>query len=439
MAGGLFQLMGECNMEEQLCLEEWLACLCLEQEACQVPPAFYRVCWHTFLESADQPTAATHAALRVLRVACRVKPEVVDRHVLERLLALLKKYLEVRPDFVIVREMTLILAQKHADQECEGLVRPFLMGFIYLLTERLEEPDSHWHMAAEQVVNTIFAVVRFPEKYSMMFLNQASARLMALQQGGPISESPLARCLFLVGHVALRLTGEIEAIEHRLRDCKQEKEESEMDQVVGGAEAEREKKIEHLHRLQEGLLRKPAFRKWLPLVRHLVQEVTEHSKGSSSELERAAALTMTKFMCISHEYCVEMMDPLFRMLASRGVDSCIKNNLVVSLGDLLHRFPNEVEPYNRQLYRNLLDECPKVRRCALMVITHLFLNDMIKLKSEFLNVALLFEDPEPDIQALAALFFKEVYKKDPKYILNTLPEALVRLSDLSPQSGLPIH
>ena len=34
------------------------------------------------------------------------------------------------------------------------------------------------------------------------------------------------------------------------------------------------------------------------------------------------------------------MEILFKILSNTGVDSCIKNNIVISLGDLLHRFPN---------------------------------------------------------------------------------------------------
>lgn len=228
-------------------------------------------------------------------------------------------------------------------------------------------------------------------------------------------------------------------MENRVRGQQRNEEESEMEQVVGGQEAQCEQKVERLHRIQENIINEGVFKKWLPLVRHVVEQLVEHSRGCSSELERASVLTMTKLMCVSQEYCRSMIPLLFSLLGNRAIDSCIKNNIVVSLGDLLHRFPNEVEPFNRQLYRNLLDPCPKVRRCTLMVITHLILNDMIKLRSEFINVAMLFEDKDPEMQSLASTFFREVNKKDPKYLVNILPEAIVRFSDLSGASGLPIR
>jgi condensin complex subunit 1 len=65
----------------------------------------------------------------------------------------------------------------------------------------------------------------------------------------------------------------------------------------------------------------------------------------------------------------------------------------------------------------------------MIVLTHLILNDMIKIKSEICNIALLFEDKSEELQNLAKLFFAEINKKDPKFIYNMLPEAISRLSD----------
>jgi condensin complex subunit 1 len=48
----------------------------------------------------------------------------------------------------------------------------------------------------------------------------------------------------------------------------------------------------------------------------------------------------------------------------------------------------------------------------MMVLTHLILNDMMKIKGEICDVALLLEDPEPKIQNLVKLFLHELNKKD---------------------------
>lgn len=64
-----------------------------------------------------------------------------------------------------------------------------------------------------------------------------------------------------------------------------------------------------------------------------------------------------------------------------------------------------------------------------MVITHLVLNDMLKLKQEVADLAPLFCDPDPQILNLIKLFFYELNKKNNKAMQNLLPEAIGRLSN----------
>jgi len=100
-------------------------------------------------------------------------------------------------------------------------------------------------------------------------------------------------------------------------------------------------------------------------------------------------------MCLSPSFCHEKFPLIVKLLNSGNLNSVNKNNLIISMGDLLHRFPNVIEPYNRYLYQHLHDRDPKVRKTTLTVITHLSLNDMIKVKSDLCDVALLFQDSDP--------------------------------------------
>ena len=65
----------------------------------------------------------------------------------------------------------------------------------------------------------------------------------------------------------------------------------------------------------------------------------------------------------------------------------------------------------------------------MMVLTHLILNDMMRIKGEICDVALLLEDPELKIQNLVKLFLHELNKKDQKLIYNLLLEAIGRMSE----------
>lgn len=59
-----------------------------------------------------------------------------------------------------------------------------------------------------------------------------------------------------------------------------------------------------------------------------------------------------------------------------------------------------------------------------MVLTHLILNGMIKVKGQLGEMAKCVEDPETRITDLAKLFFKELSGKD-NAIYNNLPDSTV--------------
>ena len=128
------------------------------------------------------------------------------------------------------------------------------------------------------------------------------------------------------------------------------------------------------------------------------------------------------------------MPNLTKILLNSKTSSTIKNNIILSFGDLLFRFPNVVEPYNLQLYQCLKDEDPRVRSAALNIISHLGKGDVIKMKNNLCEIGVLFKDEEPRIRASVKQFFHEVNKKDPKALFNVIPEALVRLSDLESEN-----
>lgn len=76
----------------------------------------------------------------------------------------------------------------------------------------------------------------------------------------------------------------------------------------------------------------------------------------------------------------------------------------------------------------------------MMVLTHLILNDMMKIRGEICEVALLLEDEDVKIQNIVKLFLHELHKKDSKIFYNLLPEAIGRMSRKNfTELGAPIH
>jgi condensin complex subunit 1 len=63
-----------------------------------------------------------------------------------------------------------------------------------------------------------------------------------------------------------------------------------------------------------------------------------------------------------------------------------------------------------------------------MVITHLVLNDMLKLKGEIVDICMLLEDPDERIRDQIKLFLHELNSKGANIIYNLFPKAVSRLS-----------
>ena len=63
-----------------------------------------------------------------------------------------------------------------------------------------------------------------------------------------------------------------------------------------------------------------------------------------------------------------------------------------------------------------------------MVITHLVLNDMLKIKGEIVDICMLLEDPDELIRSNVTLFLNELHSKGQSIIYNLFPNAITRLS-----------
>ena len=76
----------------------------------------------------------------------------------------------------------------------------------------------------------------------------------------------------------------------------------------------------------------------------------------------------------------------------------------------------------------LRDDSRQVRKNTLMVLTHLILNDMVKVKGQISELATCIVDDDVRISNLAKLFFLELAKKG-NAVYNILPDMVSRLSD----------
>uniref|UniRef100_A0A8C1EYY2 Condensin complex subunit 1 n=1 Tax=Cyprinus carpio carpio TaxID=630221 RepID=A0A8C1EYY2_CYPCA len=444
LVDNLSDLMIDASLGTVQCLEEIVSEFFSSESALQT--SVVQVLWERF--SGKRETKALHrrAAVLLLGMAREV--------VLSNLDTLCSVALgeKVAEDYLLARD-TLITIANITDHVRQSKGVPFRLPMDHHLF-RLVQSDPHWQTFMEQAVRLIYFLAESPDQLCSRLL-QRSAHLLLEQitEGGEpnqsqLQESGLAQVLSLCGAVAFwqvsHLERSVSAELRRRRGEKEEKEEKEkapankkdandscVEEELGlvGASAE-DTEVEFIRKICETeLLSGNMLSAFLPL---LVKVCSSPGKYSHSQLTTAACLALSQYMMISPAVCKDNIRLLFTVLEKSPLP-VVRANTIVALGDLTVRFPNILEPWTPNLYARLSDESASVRLTAIMVLTQLVLKDVMKVKGQVSEVAVLLLDPEPHIASLALNFFNELSAKD-NAIYNLLPDIISRLSD--PERGM---
>ncbi|KAF8888609.1 non-SMC mitotic condensation complex subunit 1-domain-containing protein [Infundibulicybe gibba] len=235
----------------------------------------------------------------------------------------------------------------------------------------------------------------------------------------------LSQLLFVVGHVAIKHIVFLELVEREWKRQKDEKQTDgeELDQVAGNAEDEIGERIAGVRETELLYGPESLLAIYGPMIVHVCG--SPH-KFKNRTLRAAATLSFSKFLCVSSQFCDQHHRLLFKILET-SKDANIRGNIVIALGDVAVSFSNIIDENSNELYKGLSDNDLVVKKNTLMVLTHLILNGMIKVKGQLGEMAKCLEDPEPRISDLAKLFFTELSTKE-NAIYNNLPDVISHLS-----------
>ncbi len=313
-------------------------------------------------------------------------------------------------------------------------------------------PDSVWYTVAEASLSALYSLHPKPEDLSVHMIKTLACQTFGGrdQDENPPPSYLASKTFFLVGEVSLRhlvlieksaqyvrrarLDAERKAAEASARPGSGTEEEEEEDMNaelgVGGVAADAE--LDNMKDMAEKQI--VQFNKGIiqPFARMIIN-TCRHPSFNTAEpvLKSSALLALTKLMVVDVKICEANLQLLFTLLQNRVVEPAIRSNLVIALGDLALRFPNSLEPWTEHVYRPLGDPDVNVRKTTMMVLTHLILNDMMKVKGHIAKMAACLEDEDERVSALASLFFHELAKKEYKGtspIYNLLPDMLSVLS-----------
>ncbi|OWK04025.1 NCAPD2 [Cervus elaphus hippelaphus] len=444
------------------CLEE-IICEFVQKE--ELSPAVTQVLWERATEKVPCSPLERCSSIMLLGMMARGKPEIVGSN----LETLVNTGLDEKlpPDYRLAQQVCHAIANISDRRKPSMGERhpPFRVPQEHRLFERLREmvtkgsvhPDPLWVPFKEAAVALIYQLAEGPEVICAQMLQDcAKQALEKLEEKSDPQEAPqetpvlptflLMNLLSLAGDVALQqlvhleqaVSGELcrrrvlrEEQEHKRKEPKEKNSNSEStleeEMGLGGAtaddtEAELIRGICELE-LLEGKQTLAAF---VPL---LLKVCNNPGLYSNPELSTAASLALGKFCMISATFCDSQLRLLFTMLEKSSLP-IVRSNLMIATGDLAIRFPNLVDPWTPHLYARLRDPSQHVRKTAALVMTHLILKDMVKVKGQVSEMAVLLIDPAPQIAALAKNFFNELSNKA-NAIYNLLPDIISRLQLLS--------
>ncbi|XP_063142430.1 condensin complex subunit 1 isoform X4 [Rattus norvegicus] len=453
------------------CLEE---ILCEFVQKDEIKPAVIQLLWERATEKVPCSPLERCSSVMLLGMMARGKPEIVGSN----LDTLVKVGLDEKfpQDYRLAQQVCLAIANI-SDRRKPSLGErhpPFRLPQEHKLFERLQEmvtkgfahPDPFWIPFKEVAVTLTYQLAEGPDVIcSQMLQGCAKQALEKLEKNTTEGDSKetapklptflLMNLLSLAGDVALQqlvhleqaVSGELgrrrvlrEEQEHRTKVPKEKTTSSEttMEEelgLVGATADDTEAELVRSICEKELLDGTQVLAAFVPL---LLKVCNNPGAYSNPELSAAASLALGKFCMISAPFCDSQLRLLFTMLEKSSLPT-VRSNLMVATGDLAIRFPNLVDPWTPHLYARLRDPAQQVRRTAGLVMTHLILKDMVKVKGQVSEMAVLLIDPVPQIAALAKNFFNELSHKG-NAIYNLLPDIISRLSD--PEGGVgeePFH
>ncbi|EJU02276.1 hypothetical protein DACRYDRAFT_94650 [Dacryopinax primogenitus] len=486
IAKNLIELTYSATLAELTSLEELLRTM---MDDGQIQMDIVQKLWDVYGTEREIPRQQRRGAIMILGMLAVAKREVVTERVETLLRIGLGSF--GKADLNLARFSCIALqrvsgsAKKVKGSLVDKTMRlPMDNAIFRKLEEAIEWPcaSAAWFGMAEQAINTIYLLGEQPDTlcqemvksltrkafaplpedrsprpqkevptqpgvpptpgFNLLDDNEVTATSIAMNTPGSTTSNDigdafaLSQLVFVVGHVAIKHIVYLELVERELKRRKDEaakdkkaktkgsaKEGEELEQVAGNAEDDIGDIVSGVR--ERELLYGPAS--LLALYGPMLKEICGTPRVYKNVyLRRAATIALSKFMCVSSLYCEDNLLLLFKIMETSR-DPTMRSNIVIALGDVAISFSNMIDENSNRLYDGLADQDLTVKKNTLMVLTHLILNGMIKVKGQLGEMAKCLEDEETRIADLAKLFFSELASKD-NAVYNNLPDVISHLS-----------
>eukprot|EP00466_Bigelowiella_natans_P012615 jgi/Bigna1/128328/aug1.6_g3036 len=407
VAANLIRLVQKMSFGDNTCLGEVLYRLALED---RVPLVLVEAI-RTIITSrgATMGTELQHGAMRLLEMIGTAKPKWVLSH-----LAPISRMAFGADKVPFQTGMQLRLAQAGAqlisgiskngvETENRRVLERVFPRFKELLTTvaprveknvtQMEATADEWFLASEDVIKAIFLVHPKPIEFSQEILYEMVAKVLpsdknafdekSLSNMQQTSEG-FSRIFFLAGHIVVEILVHLENVESMIKKKR-------------NAMLEKKKKRTKDEKSSKGN----------------IEEDLAVGASRDYELELARE-SVEKNLVSPGSLFASLLKPLLHVCRN-SKSFAGSGKFVCGAGS--HRF-----------FERLNDSSPKVRKNTLMVLMHLILNDMVKIKGPITEISKRIYDEDLRISELVRILFHELSQKGKSPIYNLLPDTLSKLS-----------
>ena len=365
------------------------------------------------------------SALIIISILAKSKREIVEKR-LESLLKLgLGSLGQCDP---LIAQYTLIALQSLTTRiPSENVLFSRIINFINSVCN-----SSRWHPVINQGITAIFLLADRPALILSELLKEQSREVF--QSSQMTSKNQLGKLLLMIGQVAACFSDHLDGIEKDGKESARKLDNStnvndDLSKVSASAEDDFTELIKSVREHEVLFGPTSIFATLGPLV---ITVCTNNTVFDDVKIQRIATLAFAKLMTISSIFCERNLQ-LFLTILEKSTDPIIRSNLIIGFGDLAQVFNRLVDQNIDHLFNRLRDEDLIVRRNTLMVLTHLSLCGMIKVKGQIGEIAKCLIDSNVRIRNLARIFFSEMADRDSgtiggSGIYNHIPDILSHLS-----------
>merc|ERR1712048_681296 len=281
---------------------------------------------------------------------------------------------------------------------CSQEMKQRIVGYVSHILRGGFIQSKHWFATCQEAIHLLFSshLCDRPDLFIANIIKTISVHLFARDNNENnalqneqvyYKRYSLAKFLFILGNTAIKLLVYIEEKETELKRLKEaekrnkennsgangdddekdddaKKNDYELNEAMGGSGVE-DYEIEQMKsRAEQSIVDGDSLLgKFTPIILHIIGDPKQYN---CPILQSSAVLAFTKFMCISSDFCEKNLQILFTLLSKHN-DPSIRANIIIALGDMAFRFPNELDLWSLHIYKNLRDENVIVRKNTLMV------------------------------------------------------------------------